>query len=67
MPFRTRGINKGRITIHEWEESYLVSREWIWCALTRSTDFNDVTFFEGKTNNSELNEENLPRYLSNKI
>ena len=58
---------KGRITIHEWEKSYLVSREWIWCALTRSTDFNDVMFFEGKTNNSELSEENLHRYLSNKI
>ena len=58
---------KGKITIHEWEKSYLVSREWIWCALTRSTDFNDVMFFEGKTNNSELSEENLHRYLSNKI
>ena len=58
---------KGRITIHEWEKSYLVSREWIWCALTRSTDFNNVLFFEGKTNNSELSEENLHRYLSNKI
>ena len=58
---------KGRITIHEWEKSYLVSREWIWCALTRSTDFNDVMFFEGKANNSELSEESLHRYLSNKI
>ena len=58
---------KGKITIHEWEKSYLVSREWIWCALTRSTDFNNVLFFEGKTNNSELSEENLHRYLSNKI
>ena len=58
---------KGRITIHEWEKSYLVSREWIWCALTGSTDFNNVLFFEGKTNNGELNEENLHRYLSNKI
>ena len=38
---------KGKIIIHEWEKSYLVSREWIWCALTRSTDFNDVLFYEG--------------------
>ena len=58
---------KGKITIHEWEKSYLVSREWIWCALTRSTDFNDVLFYEGATNNGELNEENLHRYLTNKI
>ena len=58
---------KGKITIHEWEKSYLVSREWIWCALTRSTDFNDVLFYEGATNNGELNEENLHRYLANKI
>ena len=58
---------KGKITIHEWEKSYLVSREWIWCALTRSTDFNDVLFYEGATNNGELNEENLHRYLNNKI
>ena len=58
---------KGKITIHEWEKSYLVSREWIWCALTRSTDFNDVLFYEGMTNNGELNEENLHRYLANKI
>ena len=58
---------KGKITIHEWENSYLVSREWIWCALTRSTDFNDVLFYEGATNNGELSEENLHRYLTNKI
>ena len=58
---------KGKITIQEWEESYLVSREWIWCALTRSTDFDDVLFYDGATNNGELNEENLHRYLTNKI
>ena len=29
----------GQIIIHEWEKKYLVTREWIWCALTRSTDF----------------------------
>ena len=35
--------------------------------MTRSTDFNDVLFYEGATNNGELNEENLHRYLTNKI
>ena len=58
---------KGKITIHEWEKSYLVSREWLWCALTRSTDFNDVLCYEGATNNGELHEENLHRHLANKI
>ena len=29
----------GQIIIHEWEKKHLVTREWIWCALTRSTDF----------------------------
>ena len=58
---------KGKRTIHEWEKSYLVRREWIWCALARSTDFNDVLFYEGATNNGELNEENPHRYLANKI
>ena len=57
----------GKITIHAWEKSYLVSREWIWCALTRSTDFNDVLFYKGATNNGALNEENLHRYLANKV
>ena len=37
---------KGKITIHEWEKSYLVSREWIWCALTRSTDFMMFCFMK---------------------
>ena len=32
----------GKIFIHEWEKSHLVTREWLWCALTRSTDFNNV-------------------------
>ena len=34
----------GNITIHEWQKSYLVSREWLWCAITRARDFNNVYF-----------------------
>ena len=34
----------GKIIIHEWNKKHLVTHEWIWCALTRSTDFNDVFF-----------------------
>ena len=58
---------KGKIVIHEWEKKHLVSREWIWCAMTRSTDFNDVLFFASANDPSELNEENLHRYIENKI
>ena len=49
----------GRIIIHEWNKAHLVTREWIWCALTRSTDFNDVLFYESATDRTELTEENL--------
>ena len=42
-------------------------REWIWCALTRSTDFNDVLFYESVIERAELSEENLNRYIDNKI
>ena len=38
--------NDGKIVIHEWEKSHFVTREWLWCALTRSTDFNNVLFHE---------------------
>ena len=38
---------------------YFVRHEWIWCALTRSTYFKDVLFYEGATNNGKLNEENV--------
>ena len=34
------------ITIHEWDRSYLVSREWVWTSLTRARDFNKVAFFK---------------------
>ena len=30
----------------ECEKSHLVTREWFWCALTRSTDVNNVLFYE---------------------
>ena len=35
--------------------------------MVRLDDFNDVLFYEGATNNGELNEENLHRYLVHKI
>ena len=57
----------GQIIIHEWEKKHLVTREWIWCALTRSTDFNKVRFFKSATSQNELNEETLKKYISTKI
>ena len=58
---------KGKIVIHEWEKMHLVPSEWIWCAMTRSTDFNDVSFFASTIDPSELNEENLHRCIEHKI
>ena len=36
----------GNITIHEWQKSYLVNKEWIWTSVTRCRDFNNVYFFQ---------------------
>ena len=58
----------GKIVIHEWEKSHLVTREWLWCALTRSTDVNNVLFYESTAEpQNELNETTLRKYLNNKI
>ena len=34
----------GNLTIHEWNKAYLVSREWLYCSITRARDFNNVYF-----------------------
>ena len=57
----------GKIVIHEWEKSHLVTPEWLWCALTRSTDFNNVLFYESAEAENELNETTLHKYWLNKI
>ena len=57
----------GKIVIHEWEKSHLVTREWLWRALTRSTDFNNVLFYESAETENELNETTLHKYWLNKI
>ena len=53
------------ITIFEWDKSHLVSREWFYTALTRSTDINKVKFY--KSDDDFLSEENLIKYFKNKI
>ena len=37
------------------------------CGLTRSTDFKKVRFFKSVTNQNELNEEILTKYIETKI
>ena len=63
---------EGKIVIHEWEKSHLVTREWLWCALTRSTNFKNVLFYEsGEADDAsmrdELNETTLHKYWLNRI
>ena len=36
-------VNKS-IAIHEWDKTHLVTREWCWTSITRSTDLNKVFF-----------------------
>ena len=55
------------ITIHEWNKSYLVSREWIWTAYTRARDFNKVAFFKNEKADEKMEKELLINYLKNKI
>ena len=44
----------GNITIHEWNRPELVSREWLWCAITRARDFNNVYFYENQKADNEM-------------
>ena len=55
------------ITIHEWDKSYLVSREWLWTSLTRARDFNKVAFFKNDKIDEKMEKQLLINYLKNKI
>ena len=57
----------GNITIHEWDKDYLVSREWIWCAMTRARDLNKVYFFKNDKCNEEMERGLVIEYFKNKI
>ena len=54
----------GQTMIHEWDKKHLVTREWIWCALTRSADFSKVRFVKSVASQNELNEETLAKYIT---
>ena len=55
------------ITIHEWDKSYLVSREWLWTSLTRARDFNKVAFFKNDKIDEKMEKQLLINYLKKKI
>ena len=57
----------GNITIHEWQKSYLVSREWLWCAVTRARDFNNVYFFKNDKADEEMQKNLIVGYFKNKV
>lgn len=52
------------ITIYD-HNFYYTSREWLWTAITRATDFKQVYFYNGKS--QEFNRERLLSYFRNKI
>ncbi len=58
---------KNNITIHEWNKSYLVSREWLWTSLTRATDYNNVYFFNNDSIDDKMQYNQIINYFKNKI
>ena len=44
-----------------------LSREFLWTALTRATDFKNVFFFQYRDAEQEKQEQKLKQYLKNKI
>ena len=55
------------ITIHEWQQQHLITREWLWTSLTRAADINKVMFYKSEEKDDEVNEITLMRYLENKV
>ena len=47
--------SSGNITIHEWQISFLASRGWLWCAITRGRGFNSVCFCKNDKDTSTTN------------
>jgi hypothetical protein len=57
----------GNITIHEWQKSYLVNKEWIWTAMTRCRDFNNVYFCKNEKADEEMQTNLIVGYFKNKV
>ena len=59
--------SSGNITIHEWHISYLASRGWLWCAITRGRDFNSVNFCKNDKPDEETQTNLVLGYFNNKV
>ena len=55
------------ITVFDSEKTKLITREWFYTALTRSTDINKVKFYRSYDEIDELNEDTMRRYLQRKV
>ena len=58
---------KNNITIHEWQRSRLVTREWAYTAITRCVDLNNVSFYHNVEAEQDRQEQQLMNYFKNKI
>ena len=52
------------ITIFDWN-LWCSTREWLYTAITRATDFKNVSFYDGGS--EDITEELLERYLQQKL
>ena len=55
---------KGKITIFDWN-LWCSTREWLYTAITRATDFKKVSFYDGGP--EDITEQLLERYLQQKL
>ena len=56
----------GTLIIHEWNKEYLVSKEWLYCSITRARDFNKVYFFKSEKADEEMFMNMVKGYFKNK-
>ena len=57
---------KGSITIHE-HDLPIASREWLWCAITRCVDLNQVKFYKNGDYEKQMTKHMIMRYFKNKV
>ena len=58
---------RGKITIHEWQKSYLVGREWLWCAIQGQRILTMSIFFKNEQADEEMKKNLVIGYFKNKI
>ena len=52
---------------NNYYNDYLVSKEWLWCAVTRATDFNNVYFFKNDKADEDMFKNLVVNYFKNKV